>query len=229
MPLVKVKPTSPGRRALVKAVNPDLHKGAPYAPLLTKQSKTNGRNNAGRITMRHKGGGHKQHYRLIDFKRNKDGIPAKVERLEYDPNRSANLALLLYVDGERRYVIAPKGVTPGTQLLSGIEAPIRPGNTLPLRNIPVGVALVEPDDLRVAAGLVAQLERARLARKLEYHCGDLCLRVAPGKYEAKPRGDKRRAMRQQGHVCLLNQAAVNCAFEGLDLSSNLAEAFPKLS
>jgi hypothetical protein len=91
------------------------------------------------------------------------------------------------------------------------------------------VALVEPDDLRVAAGLVAQLERARLARKLEYHCGDLCLRVAPGKYEAKPRGDKRRAMRQQGHVCLLNQAAVNCAFEGLDLSSNLAEAFPKLS
>ena len=82
MPLVKVKPTSPGRRALVKAVNPDLHKGAPYAPLLTKQSKTNGRNNAGRITMRHKGGGHKQHYRLIDFKRNKDGIPAKVERLK---------------------------------------------------------------------------------------------------------------------------------------------------
>lgn len=141
MPLVKVKPTSPGRRALVKVVSPDLHKGAPYAPLLTKQSKTNGRNNAGRITMRHKGGGHKQHYRLVDFKRNKDGIAAKVERLEYDPNRSANLALLLYVDGERRYVIAPKGVAPGTQLISGVEAPIKPGNALPLRNIPVGTTV----------------------------------------------------------------------------------------
>jgi large subunit ribosomal protein L2 len=141
MPLVKVKPTSPGRRALVKVVSPDLHKGAPHAPLLVKQSKTNGRNNAGRITMRHKGGGHKQHYRLVDFKRDKDGIPATVERLEYDPNRSANLALLLYVDGERRYVIAPKGVTPGGRLVSGVEAPIKPGNTLPLRNIPVGTTV----------------------------------------------------------------------------------------
>ncbi|MGA8005962.1 MAG: 50S ribosomal protein L2 [Burkholderiales bacterium] len=141
MPLVKVKPTSPGRRALVKVVSPNLHKGAPHAPLLAKQLKTNGRNNAGRITMRHKGGGHKQHYRFVDFKRNKDGIAAKVERLEYDPNRSANLALLLYVDGERRYVIAPKGVTPGVQLLSGVEAPIKPGNALPLRNIPVGTTV----------------------------------------------------------------------------------------
>ena len=141
MPLVKVKPTSPGRRALVKAVNPDLHKGAPHAPLLAKQAKTNGRNNQGRITMRHKGGGHKQHYRFVDFRRNKDGIPAKVERLEYDPNRSANLALLLYADGERRYVIAPKGLTVGTQLVSGAEAPIKAGNTLPLRNIPVGTTV----------------------------------------------------------------------------------------
>ena len=141
MPLVKVKPTSPGRRALVKVTNPNLHKGAPHAPLLAKQLKTNGRNNAGRITMRHKGGGHKQHYRMIDFKRDKDGIPAKIERLEYDPNRSANLALLLYADGERRYVIAPKGLTPGTPLLSGVEAPIKPGNALPVRNIPVGTTV----------------------------------------------------------------------------------------
>jgi len=141
MPLVKVKPTSPGRRALVKVTNPNLHKGTPHAPLLAKQLKTNGRNNAGRITMRHKGGGHKQHYRMVDFKRNKDGIPAKVERLEYDPNRSANLALLLYADGERRYVIAPKGLTPGMPLLSGVEAPIKPGNALPLRNIPVGTTV----------------------------------------------------------------------------------------
>jgi len=141
MPLVKVKPTSPGRRALVKVVTPGLHKGAPYRPLTAKQSKTNGRNNHGRVTMRHKGGGHKQHYRVVDFRRNKDGITARVERLEYDPNRSANLALLLYADGERRYVLAPKGVAQGAQLVSGSEAPIKAGNTLPLRNIPVGTTV----------------------------------------------------------------------------------------
>ena len=138
MPLVKVKPTSPGRRALVKVVTPELYKGEPHWPLLSKQSKTNGRNNNGHITMRHKGGGHKQHYRTVDFRRNKDGISALVERLEYDPNRSAHLALLLYADGERRYVIASKDVTVGMQLMSGPEAPIKPGNALPLRNIPVG-------------------------------------------------------------------------------------------
>jgi len=138
MPVVKTKPTSPGRRHLVKVVNPDLHKGAPYAPLLAKKSKSGGRNNNGRITTRHIGGGHKQHYRHIDFKRNKDGIPAKIERLEYDPNRSANIALVLYADGERRYIIAPKGLTAGAPILSGDDAPIKAGNTLPLRNIPVG-------------------------------------------------------------------------------------------
>ncbi|MFN7752046.1 MAG: 50S ribosomal protein L2 [Pseudomonadota bacterium] len=139
--LVKVKPTSAGRRAVVKVVNPDLHKGAGYAPLLEKQSKTAGRNSKGHITTRHKGGGHKHHYRVIDFRRNKDGIEARVERLEYDPNRSANIALLCYADGERRYVIAPKGVTVGTRLMSGSEAPIRPGNTRPIRNIPVGTTI----------------------------------------------------------------------------------------
>ena len=138
MALVKVKPTSPGRRAVVKVVNPDLHKGAPHAPLLEKQTKHAGRNNNGHITVRHIGGGHKQHYRLIDFKRTKDGIPAKVERLEYDPNRTAHIALLCYVDGERRYIIAPKGLKAGSQVISGPEAPIKVGNTLPLRNIPVG-------------------------------------------------------------------------------------------
>jgi large subunit ribosomal protein L2 len=138
MALIKVKPTSPGRRAVVKVVNPDLHKGKPYAPLLEKQSKNAGRNNNGHITTRHQGGGHKQHYRIVDFRRNKDGIPAKVERLEYDPNRSAHLALLCYADGERRYIIAPRGVTVGMQLVSGSEAPIKVGNALPLRNIPVG-------------------------------------------------------------------------------------------
>ena len=141
MALVKVKPTSPGRRALVKVVTPALHKGEPHWPLLSRQSKTNGRNNHGRVTMRHKGGGHKQHYRAVDFRRNKDGIPATVERLEYDPNRSAHLALLLYADGERRYVLAAKGVQAGAQLVSGSEAPIKPGNTLPLRNIPIGTTV----------------------------------------------------------------------------------------
>ena len=138
MALVKVKPTSPGRRSVVKVVNPDLHKGAPYAPLLESQSKTAGRNNRGVITVRHKGGGHKQHYRVIDFRRNKDGIAATVERLEYDPNRTAHIALLCYADGERRYIIAPKSLKPGMQVISGSEAPIKVGNTLPLRNIPVG-------------------------------------------------------------------------------------------
>ncbi len=138
MPVVKLKPTSPGRRFVVKVVNPDLHKGDPYAPLLEKKSKSGGRNNQGRITTRHKGGGHKQHYRVIDFKRNKDGIPAVVERVEYDPNRTAHIALLKYLDGERRYIIAPKGVQAGAEILSGIDAPIKAGNTLMLRSIPVG-------------------------------------------------------------------------------------------
>ena len=141
MALVKVKPTSPGRRAVVKVVNPDLHKGAPFAGLVESQSKKAGRNNNGHVTTRHQGGGHKQHYRLVDFKRNKDGIPAKVERLEYDPNRTANIALLLYADGERRYVIAPKGMTVGQQVVSGSEAPIKSGNSLPIRNIPVGTTI----------------------------------------------------------------------------------------
>ncbi len=141
MALLKAKPTSPGRRFVVKVVNPDLHKGAPYAPLLEKKSKSGGRNNYGRITTRHIGGGHKQHYRVIDFKRNKDGIPAKVERLEYDPNRSANIALVLYADGERRYIIAAKGMKAGDPIQSGQDAPIKTGNCLPLRNIPVGTTV----------------------------------------------------------------------------------------
>ncbi|GAJ69701.1 LSU ribosomal protein L2p [Vibrio sp. JCM 18904] len=138
MAIVKCKPTSPGRRHVVKVVNADLHKGKPYAPLLEKNSKNGGRNNKGRITVRHIGGGHKHHYRVVDFKRTKDGIPATVERLEYDPNRSANIALVLYKDGERRYILAPKGVVAGDVIQSGVDAPIKAGNTLPMRNIPVG-------------------------------------------------------------------------------------------
>lgn len=138
MTLVKAKPTSPGRRFVISVKTPGLYTGRPFAALVTPKRKINGRNNQGRITVRHRGGGHKKHYRLIDFKRDKDGIVAKIERIEYDPNRSAHIALLLYADGERRYVIAPHGVKVGDELLSGPEAPIKVGNCLPLQNIPVG-------------------------------------------------------------------------------------------
>ncbi len=138
MPIAKVKPTSAGRRSVVKIVNPDLHKGEPHAPLLEKKAKINGRNNHGRVTVRHRGGAHKRHYRVVDFKRDKDGIAGKIERFEYDPNRSAHLALVLYKDGERRYILAPKGVEVGSEVMSGSQAPIKPGNAMPLRLIPVG-------------------------------------------------------------------------------------------
>ena len=157
MALVKTKPTSAGRRHVVKVVNDDLHKGKPYAPLLEKKSKSGGRNNNGRITTRHIGGGHKQHYRIVDFKRNKDGIPAVVERLEYDPNRSANIALLKYLDGERRYIIAPKGLTVGDEVRSGEDAPIKVGSTLPLRNVPVG-SVIHCIELKPGKG--AQIARS---------------------------------------------------------------------
>jgi len=157
MPLVKLKPTSPGRRGVVKVVHPHLHKGEAYAPLLESQSKTSGRNNNGHITTRHKGGGHKQHYRLVDFKRNKDGIPAKVERIEYDPNRTAHIALICYADGERAYIIAPRGLQVGQTLLNGSEAPIKIGNTLPIRNIPVGTTV---HCIELLPGKGAQLARS---------------------------------------------------------------------
>ncbi|HZH44136.1 MAG TPA: 50S ribosomal protein L2 [Lysobacter sp.] len=157
MPLMTFKPTSPGRRSAVRVVTPGLHKGEPYAPLVEKKTKTGGRNNYGRITTRHIGGGHKHHYRLIDFKRDKEGIPARVERIEYDPNRTAHIALLCYVDGERRYIIAPKGLKPGDQVISGRDAPIRVGNTLPLANIPVG-STVHCVEMKPGKG--AQLARA---------------------------------------------------------------------
>ena len=138
MAIVSCKPTSPGRRAVVKIVTPGLHRGAPHAPLVEKQNGSSGRNNAGRITTRHRGGGHKQHYRLIDFKRNKDGIVGTVERIEYDPNRTAHIALIVFSDGERRYMIAPAGLAVGQKVQSGEQAPIAVGNCMPLKNMPVG-------------------------------------------------------------------------------------------
>ena len=157
MPVVKAKPTSPGRRFVVKVVDPTLHKGRPHKSLTEKQAGTGGRNGRGRITTRHRGGGHKQHYRRIDFRRNKDGIGAVVARLEYDPNRSANIALLKYADGEYRYIVAPRHVAAGDALMSGSTAPIRPGNALPLRNVPVG-SVVHCVELKPGKG--AQLARS---------------------------------------------------------------------
>ena len=157
MAIVKCKPTSPGRRHVVKIVNQELYKGKPFAALLDSKSKSGGRNNNGRITTRHIGGGHKQHYRLIDFKRDKDGIPAKVERLEYDPNRTAKIAVVLYADGERRYILAPKGLKAGDAIASGADAAIKVGNTLPMRNIPVG-STVHAVEMKPGKG--AQLARS---------------------------------------------------------------------
>jgi large subunit ribosomal protein L2 len=169
--LVKMRPITPGQRQQVKVVNPDLHKGRPVPHLVEHKKKRGGRNMHGEITMRHQGGGHKQLYRKVDFKRDKDAITARVERLEYDPNRSAFLALLLYADGERRYIVAPKGIAAGAQLVSGPEAPIKSGNTLPLRNIPVGTTV---HCVEMLPGKGAQLARAAgasvqlLAREGEY-------------------------------------------------------------
>jgi len=142
MAIAKMKPTSPGRRHQVRIINKGLHKGKPHKALLDSQSKSGGRNNSGRITLRHRGGGHKQHYRIIDFKRNhKDGIVGTVETIEYDPNRTANIALIKYADGERVYIIAPKGLEVGAKLETGAEAPIATGNTLPMINMPVGTVV----------------------------------------------------------------------------------------
>jgi len=169
--LVKSRPVTPGQRQQVRVVNPDLHKGRPVPHLVEHKPRKGGRNMHGEITMRHQGGGHKQLYRKVDFKRDKDAITARVERLEYDPNRSAFLALLLYADGERRYIVAPKGIGAGAQLVSGPEAPIKSGNALPLRNIPVGTTV---HCVELLPGKGAQLARAAgasvqlLAREGDY-------------------------------------------------------------
>lgn len=173
MPVVKTKPTSAGRRHVVKVFNPELYKGGPFESLLAPKTRINGRNNQGRITVRRRGGGHKKQYRTVDFKRSKDGVPAVVERIEYDPNRSAHIMLVLYKDGERRYVIAPKGVEVGAEIMSGVNAPIKAGNTLPLQNIPVGTT-IHCIELRPGKG--AQLARsAGAAVQLVAREGDYCL------------------------------------------------------
>jgi len=157
MPLVKQKPTTPARRGMVRVITPGLHKGEPYKPLVEAKKSIDGRNNTGRVTVRHRGGGHKRRYRIVDFRRNKDSIGAKVERIEYDPNRSANIALVLYADGERRYIIAPRGLEVGASIMSGIEAPIATGNCMPLSNIPVGTVI---HNVELKPGKGGQLARS---------------------------------------------------------------------
>ena len=171
MALRKLRPTSPGQRFVVRVVTPGLHTGDPYEPLLAPLPKRGGRNNQGRITTRHQGGGHKRYYRIVDFRRNKDGVPGRIERLEYDPNRSAHLALVVYLDGERRYILAPKGAVVGDPIASGVDAPIKPGNALPLKNIPVGTQV---HCIELKPGKGAQLARSAgasvqlVAREGEY-------------------------------------------------------------
>jgi large subunit ribosomal protein L2 len=169
--LRKLKPTSAGQRFVVRVVKAGLHKGAPHEPLLEPFRKQGGRNNQGRITTRHQGGGHKRYYRVIDFKRDKDGVAGQIERLEYDPNRTAFLALVLYADGERRYILAPKHAQVGDPIVSGVDAPIKPGSALLLKNIPIG-SLVHCVELKPGKG--AQLARSAgasvqvVAREGEY-------------------------------------------------------------
>lgn len=157
MPIINKKPTSPGSRFVARLQSKEIHKGKPYQPLIASKSKTGGRNNLGRITTRHRGGGHKQSYRIIDFKRDKVDVPAIVERIEYDPNRTANIALVCYKDGERRYIIAPKGVGVGQEILSANSTAVKAGNCMPLRNIPVGTQI---HCIELKPGKGAQLARS---------------------------------------------------------------------
>ena len=188
MAVLKAKPTSPGRRFVVKIVNPELHKGKPHKGLLDSKSGSGGRNNAGRITTRHRGGGHKRRIRVVDFKRNKDGVPAIVERLEYDPNRTANIALLKYADGERRYIIAPRGVRAGDPIMSGGSAPIRPGNAMSLRNVPVG-SVVHCVELKTRQGRADCAQRGLLG--------------AVGRSGRGLRNTKAQVRRNAAHSCRL--------------------------
>ena len=157
MALLKSKPTSPGKRGEIRVVHHNIHKGKPHAALVEKLKKTGGRNNQGRITVRHIGGGQRQKYRLVDFKRDKDGISGRVERLEYDPNRTALIALITYKDGEKRYIIAPANLEVGATIISGADSPISIGNSLPLKNIPVGTTI---HCVEMKAGKGAQMLRS---------------------------------------------------------------------
>jgi large subunit ribosomal protein L2 len=183
----KRKPTSPGQRFVVKVDKGELHKGKPYAPLTQPKKQMAGRNNHGRITVRHRGGGHKSAYRIIDFKRLKDNVPAKVKRLEYDPNRTAFIALLLYEDGERSYIIAPRNLQVGDKVVSGAEAPIKEGNTLPLQNIPVG-SVIHAIELKPYKGAQMVRSAGTSAQLVARESGYALLKLTSGEIRKVPVG-----------------------------------------
>ncbi len=198
MGLKKVKPTSPGRRFQTYDDGSEITRTEPEKSLLEPLRKSGGRNVYGRLTARSRGGGHKRHYRRIDFKRDKDGVPARVVGIEYDPNRSARIALLQYADGEKRYILAPVGLKPEDRLVSGPEADIRPGNCLPLRHIPLGTS-VHNIELRVGRG--GQLARsAGSYAQLMAKEGDYALLKMPSNEVRKVLLDCRATVGQVGNL-----------------------------
>lgn len=226
MAVIQSKPTSAGRRHLVKVQTPDLYKGAPYKPLIEAQTKTGGRNNAGRITTRHIGGGHKQFYRVIDFKRVKDSVTAKVERIEYDPNRSANIALICYQDGVRSYILAPKGLVAGDVVVSGSDAPIKAGNTLPMRNIPIGTTV---HAIELTPGKGAQLARSAgafaqiVARDGAYvtirlRSGEMRKVLADGRATVGEVGNSEHMLRQLGKAGAKRWRGVRPTVRGMSMN-----------
>lgn len=226
MTVIKCKPTSAGRRHVVKVKTPDLHKGSPFKPLTEVKGKTGGRNNAGRITTRHIGGGHKQFYRLVDFKRAKDGVQAKVERLEYDPNRSANIALICYEDGVRSYILAPKGLKAGDVVVSGSDAPIRTGNALPMRNIPVGTTVHAVElfpgkgaQLARSAGAFAQLvARDGAYVTIRLRSGEMRKVLADGRATIGEVGNSEHMLRQLGKAGAKRWLGVRPTVRGMSMN-----------
>ncbi|MCV2499935.1 MAG: 50S ribosomal protein L2 [Candidatus Lightella neohaematopini] len=179
MVIVKFNPTSPGRRHANKLVNHLLYKGKSFNKLTRKISNSGGRNNNGRITVRHIGGGHKKKYRIIDFKRNKDNMVAKIKRIEYDPNRSANIALVLYKDGEYRYILCPKNIKVGDLVESGNHVPIKTGNTLPMRNIPTG-SIVHNIEMKLNKGGQIARSAGSYAQIMSFNKKNVILRLKSG-------------------------------------------------
>lgn len=198
MAIKHFKPTSPGRRQMTVSTFEEITTDKPEKSLLAPLPKKAGRNNQGRITVRHQGGGHKRKYRIIDFKRNKDGVPGRVATIEYDPNRTANIALIHYADGEKRYIIAPKGLKVGDTVESGPSADIKPGNALPLANIPVGTVI---HNIELKPGKGGQLVRAAgaEAQLLGKEKGYAIIRLASGEMRMV-REECRATVGQVGNV-----------------------------
>ncbi len=185
MAVRKYKPTTPGRRGASVAAFDDLTRARPEKSLVAKGRKKAGRNTHGRVTARHQGGGNKQRFRVIDFRRNKDGVPARVAHIEYDPNRSSRIALLHYADGEKRYILAPQGISVGDTILSGPDAEIRPGNALPLRNIPVGT-VVHAVELKPGAGAKMARSAGTSVQLMAKEAGQATLRLPSGETRLVP-------------------------------------------